>query len=269
MMMTRWSPGARSCRRGCGTRPMTSSSSTWWLPFVCGRGELDADRPRSGDGTSGVGDSDKLEFEMVGHFELRGSSDDNDLGTSTSSTHASTTTSRTHCAFASTGPTASGTTATSTAAQRRQLLRGLRGSPTLRRLFLDVGYRWERTNRAGCAAATIGRPTRPSSPPPCGRSRSAGVGDQIRPQQYRHRFVDDEEDEGLREDVRWIFTAAGGFAFRATSRSIRHTATRGALRTIPRRSGTRTPPASGCATPSAVPRSSPESDETMSATRFR
>ena len=161
-----------------------------------------------------VGDSDKLEFEMVGHFELRGSSDDNDLGNE-------------YVLNPRLDYDISDALRFRLYGAYRQLDYGdvdpLRNADNyyagfeVRQRFgassLDVGYRWEQNKSRGLRSryhrqtyeAELTTPLR-------GGRDQLELEIQIRPQQYRHRFVDDEEDEGLREDVRWIFTAAGGFA---------------------------------------------------------
>lgn len=78
---------------------------------------------------------------------------------------------------------------------------------------LDFGYRWER-NRSEGPRNRYRRQTynaQYATPLADGLHRLA-LEVKYRPQQYSERFVDDEEDEGLRRDARWIFSAGASFA---------------------------------------------------------
>jgi hypothetical protein len=89
---------------------------------------------------------------------------------------------------------------------------GLELRQRLGRATLDVGYRWEE-NRAEGPRYTYDRQTYSAqfSTPLAGGLHRLGMEVRYRPQQYAHRFVDDEEDEGLRRDKRWVFTVGGSF----------------------------------------------------------
>ena len=77
----------------------------------------------------------------------------------------------------------------------------------------DVGYRWE-TNRAEGRRYSYERQTYSLqyATPLAGGLHRLAAEVKYRPQNYSHRFVDDEEDEPLRRDKRWIFSLEGSIA---------------------------------------------------------
>ena len=157
--------------------------------------------------------SDKLEFEMVGGAELKGSSDDRDLGNEYILNPrfdydvSDAMRVRLYGAYrlrdyGDIDPTRNAD----------NYYAGLEVRQRFGAANLDVGYRWEQNKSSGLRSRYHRQTYEVELTTPLwGRRNQLQLEFKMRPQHYWHRFVDDEEDEGRRRDVRWIFTASGGF----------------------------------------------------------